>query len=122
MLLRPVVRTVLFLHHFGHKDTSFRGNPHKIQTGIQALQVEFFPVLSCHQGNPSRKNDFPAHIDQLHLVAQYLMEKEKIDGATFDKLMKGELDYPPKPAEPEKPAEVKTEESPLDTHKDPFAE
>ncbi len=73
-------------------------------------------------GYETAKELLTAHIDQLHLVAQYLMEKEKIDGATFDKLMKGELDYPPKPAEPEKPAEVKTKESPLDTHKDPFAE
>ena len=52
-------------------------------------------------GYESAKELLTAHIDQLHLVAQYLMEKEKIDGATFDKLMKGELDYPPKPAEPE---------------------
>ena len=31
------------------------------------------------------------HIDQLHLVAQYLIKNEKIDGEKFDKLMKGEL-------------------------------
>lgn len=31
------------------------------------------------------------HIDQLHAVAQYLIEHEKIDGSDFEKLMKGEL-------------------------------
>lgn len=32
-----------------------------------------------------------AHIDKLHLIAQYLIKNEKIDGPEFDKLMKGEL-------------------------------
>ena len=54
-----------------------------------------------------------AHMDQLHLVARYLMEKEKIDGTTFDKLMKGELDYPP--------AEAAAESS-LDASADSFTE
>ena len=54
-----------------------------------------------------------AHMDQLHLVARYLMDKEKIDGATFEKLMKGEMEYPPKPAEP-------SGENPIDTSGDPF--
>ena len=54
-----------------------------------------------------------AHMDQLHLVARYLMEKEKIDGTTFDKLMKGELDYPP--------AEAAVESS-SDTSADSFTE
>ena len=31
------------------------------------------------------------HIDQLHLVADYLIKNEKIDGDDFDALMKGEL-------------------------------
>ena len=31
------------------------------------------------------------HLDQLHTVAKYLMEHEKIDGATFYKLMRGEI-------------------------------
>lgn len=35
------------------------------------------------------------HMAELHKVAHYLMENEKIDAATFDKLMKGELDYTP---------------------------
>ncbi|MCR5141667.1 MAG: ATP-dependent zinc metalloprotease FtsH [Ruminococcus sp.] len=32
-----------------------------------------------------------AHIDKLHLIAQYLIKNEKIDGPEFEKLMKGEL-------------------------------
>ena len=32
-----------------------------------------------------------AHIGQLHLVAQYLIQNEKVDGSTFVKLMRGEL-------------------------------
>ena len=34
------------------------------------------------------------HIDKLHELAQYLIENEKIDGETFDLLMKGELNKP----------------------------
>ena len=32
------------------------------------------------------------HLDQLHEVAQYLLKHEKIDGVTFEKRMKGELE------------------------------
>jgi cell division protease FtsH len=31
------------------------------------------------------------HIDQLHFIAKYLMKFDKIDGADFEKLMKGEM-------------------------------
>lgn len=31
------------------------------------------------------------HMDKLHVVANYLMKYEKVDGATFEKLMNGEL-------------------------------
>lgn len=31
------------------------------------------------------------HMDKLHVVAKYLMKYEKVDGATFEKLMNGEL-------------------------------
>lgn len=31
------------------------------------------------------------HIEKLHVVAKYLMKFEKVDGDTFDKLMKGEI-------------------------------
>ncbi len=34
------------------------------------------------------------HIDELHLVAKYLIENEKIDGDDFEKLIKGELEVP----------------------------
>lgn len=30
-------------------------------------------------------------MDKLHVVAKYLMKYEKVDGATFEKLMNGEL-------------------------------
>ena len=59
-----------------------------------------------------------AHMDQLHLVARYLMEHEKIDGATFDKLMKGELRETPKTPEA---TETAPGHDPLDTSEDPFS-
>ena len=59
-----------------------------------------------------------AHMDQLHLVARYLMEHEKIDGATFDKLMKGELSETPKTPEA---TETAPGHDPLDTSEDPFS-
>lgn len=44
------------------------------------------------------------HIDQLHTVASYLIEHEKIDGEQFERLMTGELsaDEEKKPQAPEK--------------------
>jgi len=39
------------------------------------------------------------HQDQLTLIAEYLIEYEKINGETFDKLMKGELTFTPKTEE-----------------------
>ena len=47
------------------------------------------------------------HMDQLHLVAQYLIEHEKVDEITFVKLMKGELTVDPVQTETasESPAE-----------------
>ena len=70
-------------------------------------------------GYETVKEILTAHMDQLHLVAKYLMDKEKIDGATFEKLMKGELSYPPPSAEPKKPEAPASD--PLDTSADPFA-
>lgn len=37
------------------------------------------------------KDILEAHLDQLHVVAKYLLKNEKIEGEAFDKLMKGEL-------------------------------
>ena len=37
------------------------------------------------------KEILSAHIDKLHLLAEYLFKNEKIDGDTFGKLMSGEL-------------------------------
>ncbi|MGN0551816.1 MAG: ATP-dependent zinc metalloprotease FtsH [Oscillospiraceae bacterium] len=79
------------------------------------------------------------HIDQLHLVAKYLIAHEKIDGADFEKLMTGEItaesvekDYeeymknvitPKDEAEVSEAAEEKTEaESSADAKADEAAE
>ena len=74
-------------------------------------------------GYETVKELLTAHMDQLHLVAAYLMEHEKIDGATFDKLMKGELDYtPPSERQQELSADpmeaLKTDENPFDHDED----
>ncbi|MEG0615865.1 MAG: hypothetical protein RR540_08930, partial [Oscillospiraceae bacterium] len=37
------------------------------------------------------KDILTEHIDQLHLIAKYLLKYEKIDGKDFEKLMNGEL-------------------------------
>ena len=61
------------------------------------------------------------HIDQLHLLAKYLIAHEKIDGADFEKLMKGEItaetiekdyeEYMKSVISPEDKAEVSEEKS-----------
>ncbi len=38
------------------------------------------------------KDILEKHVDQLHILAKYLMKNEKIDGSDFEKLMKGEID------------------------------
>ncbi len=42
------------------------------------------------------------HMDKLHVVAKYLMKYEKVDGATFEKLMNGELTESEFMGEPDK--------------------
>lgn len=37
------------------------------------------------------KDILQSHMDQLHILAKYLMKNEKIDGPDFEKLMKGEI-------------------------------
>ncbi len=70
-------------------------------------------------GYDAAKELLTAHMDQLHQVAAYLIEHEKIDGATFEKLMKGELDYtPPAPAVPAQSGDAMEA---LETDGDPFA-
>lgn len=61
------------------------------------------------------------HIDQLHILAKYLIAHEKIDGADFEKLMKGEItaetiekdyeEYMKSVITPEDKAEVSEEKS-----------
>ena len=46
------------------------------------------------------------HMDKLHVVATYLMKYEKVDGATFEKLMNGELTESEFMGEPDKTPEI----------------
>lgn len=46
------------------------------------------------------------HMDKLHVVAKYLMKYEKVDGATFEKLMNGELTENEFMGEPDKTPEI----------------
>jgi len=46
------------------------------------------------------------HMDKLHVVAKYLMKYEKVDGATFEKLMNGELTESEFMSEPDKAPEI----------------
>lgn len=46
------------------------------------------------------------HMDKLHVVAKYLMKYEKVDGATFEKLMIGELTESEFMGEPDKTPEI----------------
>ncbi len=66
-------------------------------------------------GYETAKDLLTAHMDQLHLVAAYLIEHEKIDGATFEKLMKGELNYhPPVSASSDPVQAIQTDPDPFD--------
>lgn len=46
------------------------------------------------------------HMDKLHVVAKYLMKYEKVDGATFEKLMSGELTESEFMGEPDKTPKI----------------
>lgn len=46
------------------------------------------------------------HMNKLHVVAKYLMKYEKVDGATFEKLMNGELTESEFMGEPDKTPEI----------------
>ncbi|MDE6725153.1 MAG: ATP-dependent zinc metalloprotease FtsH, partial [Ruminiclostridium sp.] len=54
------------------------------------------------------KEILEAHKDQVHLLSKYLMKNEKIDGADFEKLMKGEIVV--EDDEPEQTESVQAEE------------
>ena len=70
-------------------------------------------------GYETAKDLLSAHMDQLHMVAAYLIEHEKIDGATFEKLMKGELGYQPPVSAPSDPTQaLKTDPDPFDLESD----
>lgn len=55
------------------------------------------------------KDILQSHMDQLHILAKYLMKNEKIDGPDFEKLMKGEITVE---ADVEEKAEPVTESEP----------
>ncbi len=55
------------------------------------------------------KDILQSHMDQLHILAKYLMKNEKIDGPDFEKLMKGEITVEP---DTEVKAEPVTESEP----------
>ena len=59
-------------------------------------------------GYQKSKDILEEHMDQLHLLAKYLMKFEKIDSNDFEILMKGEMD--PKVFE-NSPEDIKTEEN-----------
>lgn len=59
-------------------------------------------------GYQKSKDILEEHMDQLHLLAKYLMKFEKIDSDDFEILMKGEMD--PKVFE-NSPEDIKTEEN-----------
>ncbi|MDD6032615.1 MAG: ATP-dependent zinc metalloprotease FtsH [Oscillospiraceae bacterium] len=63
------------------------------------------------------------HMDQLHLVAQYLIQNEKVDETAFQQLMKGEMDASGAPVVPAAaPAEEPSSEaSDADSTSDPYS-
>jgi cell division protease FtsH len=74
-------------------------------------------------GYEKAKDILTVNMAQLHVVANYLLEKEKIDGEDFEKLMKGELDQI-EDKDLKEEAKAALEEPPADTDKpeDEFAE
>ncbi|MGN0622239.1 MAG: ATP-dependent zinc metalloprotease FtsH [Porcipelethomonas sp.] len=64
------------------------------------------------EGYERSKDILEEHMDQLHLLAKYLMKYEKIDSDDFEKLMKGEMDESVLADEKEKSAEAETDAKP----------
>ncbi len=64
-------------------------------------------------GYERAKDILNAHIDQLHILAKYLMKFEKIDNIDFEKLMSGEMDMSILDDKPETPEaeEIHTDET-----------
>ncbi len=70
-------------------------------------------------GYERAKDILNAHIDQLHILAKYLMKFEKIDNIDFEKLMSGEMDMSILDDKPEAP---ETEENHTEETTDPNSE
>ena len=76
-------------------------------------------------GYDTAKTLLSEHADQLHLVARYLIQHEKVDEATFEKLMKGEIEMidpetAPVPEADSVPAEPEDETKPAEDSDDPY--
>ncbi len=68
---------------YGHS----RDHSEKVQSEIDT-EVKLI-IDECYEKTVETLKE---HLDQLHIVAQYLLKHEKIDSINFDKLMKGELE------------------------------
>lgn len=88
---------------YGHS----KGHSEKVQSEID---TEVRSIIDeCYERTVEVLNE---HMDDLHKVAKYLIEHEKIDGKDFEKLMKGE---PTSVEEKEAEEKAKTEASDTET-------
>ena len=65
-----------------------------------AAQIDSEVRTIIENGYEKCRSILNEHMDQLKMVAEYLLDHEKMDGETFDKMMKGEAVEAPKPMEP----------------------
>lgn len=90
----------------------FNSNRNYSENVAAEIDAEMREIIE--DGYQRSKDILEEHMDQLHLLAKYLMKYEKIDNIDFEKLMKGEMD--PKVFEdaPEEPAESENAETTSD--------
>lgn len=92
----------------------FSSTPNYSENVAAEIDEEIRAIIE--DGYQKCKDILEAHMDQLHLLAQYLMEVEKIDGEDFEKLMTGEFVPQIKSESPEiSPLSIDSEASPLET-------
>lgn len=81
---------------YGHDETEvFLGRDYSQGRNYSeniAAEIDAEIRVLIETGYEKAKDILEKHIDQLHLLAKYLMKHEKIDGPDFEKLMKGEID------------------------------
>ncbi len=76
---------------YGHDETEvFLGRDYSQGRNYSEIDAEIRELIETSY--EKAKDILENHIDQLHILAKYLMKNEKIDGADFEKLMKGEID------------------------------